>query len=126
MRCCKEVVLFMWMARPRGQSLLAEPAAQTGQVTLAGTQTGVGLEGERRDLPLFGPGGYYWSPRRGDQVLVIKTGPEEAPALVGVRQTEDLEPGEVFLSAAEGAGIRLKPDGTIALVGTITVNGKEV
>ena len=116
----------MWMARPGGQSLLEEPAAQTGQVTLAGTPAGVGLEGERRDLPLFGPGGYHWAPRRGDQVLVVKTGPEEAPALVGVRQEEDLEPGEVWLSVAEGAGIRLKPDGTIALTGKITVNGQEV
>ena len=116
----------MWMARPRGRSLLEEPAAQTGQVTLAGTPAGVGLEGERRDLPLFGPGGYHWAPRRGDQVLVVKTGSEEVPALVGVRQEEVLEPGEVWLSAAEGAGIRLKPDGTIALTGKITVNGQEV
>ena len=45
---------------------------------------------------------------------------------MGVRQEEDLEPGEVFLSVAEGAGIRLKPDGTIALTGKITVNGQEV
>lgn len=116
----------MWMARPRGQSLLEEPTAQTGQVTLAGTPAGVGLEGERREIPIFGPGGYRWAPGRGDQVLVVKTGPEESPALVGVRQEEALEPGEVYLSVAEGAGIRLKPDGTIALTGKITVNGQEV
>lgn len=116
----------MWMARPRGQSLLEEPAAQTGQVTLAGTPAGVGLEGERREVPLFGPGGYHWAPSRGDRVLVIKTGPEETPAAVGVQTDEDLAPGEVWLSVAEGAGIRLKPDGTIALTGTVTVNGREV
>ena len=116
----------MWMARPRGQSLLEEPAAQTGPVTVDGILVGVGLEGERRDVALFGPGGYHWAPGRGDQVLVVKTGPEEAPALVGVRQEDDLEPGEVFLSVAEGAGIRLKPDGTIALTGKITINGQEV
>ena len=116
----------MWMARPRGQSLLEEPAAQTGQVTLSGTPAGVGLEGERREVPLFGPGGYRWAPARGDQVLVVKTGPEQTPALVGVRQEEVLEPGEVFLSVAEGAGIRLSPDGTIALTGKVTVYGQEV
>lgn len=116
----------MWMARPRGHSLLEEPAAQTGQVTLAGIPAGVGLEGERRDVPLFGPGGYHWAPSRGDTVLVIKTGPEEAPAGIGVRETQDLEPGEVWISVAEGAGIRLKPDGTIALTGKVTVNGQEV
>ena len=116
----------MWMARPRGKDLLEEPVAQGGQVTLAGSPAGVVLEGERRNLPLFGPGGYRWAPGRGDQVLVVKTGPEESPALVGVRQEEALEPGEVYLSVAEGAGIRLKPDGTIALTGKITVNGQEV
>lgn len=116
----------MWMARPRGRDLLEEETAQTGQVTLAGTPAGVGLEGERREVPLFGPGGYHWAPHQGDTVLVIKTGPEESPAAVGVRETEDLEPGEVWLSVAEGAGIRLKPDGTIALTGKVTVNGQEV
>ena len=116
----------MWMARPRGQSLLEEPAAQTGAVTLAGTPAGVGLEGERRGVPLCGPGGYHWAPRRGDRVLVIKTGPEEAPAGVGVLTEESLEPGEVWISAAAGAGIRLKPDGTIALTGKVTINGQEV
>ena len=40
----------MWMARPRGQNLLDEPTAQAGQVTLAGAQLGVGLEGEPRDF----------------------------------------------------------------------------
>ena len=112
--------------KTQGAEPLEEPTAQTGQVTLAGTPAGVGLEGERREIPIFGPGGYRWAPGRGDQVLVVKTGPEESPALVGVRQEEALEPGEVFLSVAEGAGIRLKPDGTIALTGKITVNGQEV
>ncbi len=116
----------MWMARPRGKDLLEEPAAQAGQVTLAGSPAGVVLEGERRNLPLFGPGGYRWAPSRGDRVLVIKTGPEEAPAGVGVLTEEDLAPGEVWISAAAGAGIRLKPDGTIALTGKVTVNGQEV
>jgi hypothetical protein len=59
-------------------------------------------------------------------VLVIKTGMEEAPVLAGVLEEEDLEPGEIWLSVAEGAGIRLKPDGTIALEGKVTVNGREV
>lgn len=116
----------MWMARPRGKDLLEEPVAQAGQVTLAGSPAGVVLEGERRNLPLFGPGGYRWSPRQGETVLVVKTGREEPSALVGVQQEGDLEPGEVCLSVAQGAEIRLKPDGTIALTGRVTVNGQEV
>ena len=116
----------MWMAKPRGQDLLEEPAAQAGTVTLEGAAPGVGLEGEKRNVTLYGPGGYRWAPRQGDQVLVIKTGPEEAPAGVGVRLEEGLEPGEVWITASAGTGIRLKPDGTIALTGKVTVNGQEV
>ena len=108
----------MWMARPRGQSLLEEPAAQTGAVTLAGTPAGVGLEGERRGVPLCGPGGYHWAPRRGDRVLVIKTG--EGEHLV-VGETGDSQPEEICLHAS-GAEIRLK-NGTVSVTGNLQVSG---
>ena len=53
--------------------------------------------------------------------------------LLGVEDTlPGLEPGEVFLSAAEGVGVRLTGDGKILLTGdvqitgTLRLNGKEV
>lgn len=113
----------MWMAN-RNQPPMGEPAAELGQVTLS-EEPGVALAGERRGLPVCAPGGYRWTPARGDTVLVIKTGPEEAPCVVGQLQ-EAGEPGEVYLSVADGAGIRLKADGSIQLTGKVSVNGREV
>lgn len=41
------------------------------------------LAGERRDVALCLPGGYHWTPKRGDTVLVVKGGAEGAPCIVG-------------------------------------------
>lgn len=113
----------MWMAE-RPAAPLAEPAAELGQVTLDGG-AGVALAGERRGVPVCAPGGYRWTPARGDTVLVVKTGPEAAPCVAGQLQPEG-EPGEVYISVADGAGIRLRPDGTVAITGRVTINGEEV
>lgn len=114
----------MWMAN-RNQTPLGEPAAELGQVTLS-EEPGVALGGERRGLPVCSPGGYRWTPARGDTVLVIKTGPEAAPCVAGQVQGETGEPGEVYISAAAGAGVRLKADGSVEITGRVTINGKEV
>ena len=91
------------------------------------------LEGERRQVGRWLPGGYHWTPRRGESVLVVKSGAEGEACLLGVEDTlPGLEPGEVFLSAAEGVGVRLTGDGKILLTGdvqitgTLRLNGKEV
>lgn len=116
----------MWMAeqhrrrRPGG-------GAQIGSVTLEGDPAGVCLDGERRELPVFGPGGYLWRPAREDQVLVIKTGADgETPCVAGKRneRSVQLAEGEVLIYSGSAA-IRLS-GGTIALEGTVLVNGKEV
>lgn len=121
----------MWMARQ--QQPVGEESVQKGQVTVAGEKAAVALEGERRQVGRWLPGGYHWTPRRGDTVLVVKSGAEEEPCLLGVEDTlPELEPGEVFLSAAEGVGVRLTADGKILLLGdvqvtgSLQVNGKEV
>ena len=131
----------MWMTNRQEQEALKEPAAELGQVTLSGAGTGVALAGERRNITLCGPGGYHWAPVQGDTVLVVKSGPEQAPCITGVAEETEamaLEPGEVCLSAALGSGLHLRPDGTIllegpvqltgtlAIQGTLTVNGREV
>lgn len=116
----------MFLADRQTREVLQEPAAELGQVTVSGEKTGVALAGERRNVTRCGPGGYHWAPARGDTVLVIKCGPEQAPCVAGQVDGADLEPGEVFLSVASGAGIRLKPDGRVQITGTVTVNGKEV
>ena len=121
----------MWMARGRPGDILQEPPAELGQVTLSGALVGVALAGERRNVTVCLPGGYHWTPERGQTVLVVKSGPEGAPCVVGT-PAEEAQGGEVWLSVAQGAEIRLGQDGVIRLTGpvevqgSLTVNGQEV
>lgn len=122
----------MWMTDRQVREDLREPAAELGQVTLAGGG-GVALAGERRNVTLCLPGGYHWTPRRGETVLVIKSGPDQAPCVTGqAGEDRDLPPGEVVLSVKEGTAIRLKAGGGIeitgqvAVTGSLTVNGRDV
>ena len=59
----------------------------------------------------------------GTTVLVVKSGPEEAPCVVGGLVEESIRPGEVWISVAPGAGIRLTKEGTIQLQGRVEVEG---
>ena len=115
----------MWMSGRQVQEELAEPTAELGQVTVSGGATGVALEGERRNVTLCLPGGYHWTPRRGETVLVVKSGPDLAPCVTGrAVMQEGLEPGEALLSVSEGSAIRLKADGGIEITGEVTVTGR--
>ena len=133
----------MWMAKTPQADPLAEPGAELGQVTLAGPPVGVALAGERRNVTVCLPGerrnvtvclpgGYHWTPQPGQAVLVVKSGPEGSPCLVGAPEAEGTVPGEVWLSVAPGVGVRLTKDGKLRLQGpvevdgTLTVNGQEV
>lgn len=109
----------MWLSKMSAHAL-SEPtsAADMGVVTIGGAQPGVQTDGERRNLPVCGPGGYRWTPRKGAEVLVIKTG--EGEHLV-VGETGDSQPEEICLRAS-GAEIRLK-NGTVSVTGNLQVSG---
>ena len=117
----------MWISQRQSADLSRESAAETGLVTLGGDPACVYLEGERRLLPVYGPGGVQWLPQPGDQVLVLKAGSgRESPCLVGRRQDgqDGLQPGETALS---GGGARLLLSGGKArLSGGLTIDGKEL
>lgn len=105
------------------------PAGQafTGPVTVPGRAVGAYVEGERREMEVFAPGGYYWAPGLGDEVLVVKAGEQgERPCVVGtaVGQAE-LMPGEVLISTGKAA-VRLSPSGDVAVTGYFSVNGMTV
>lgn len=124
--------MTMWMSDRQAREDLAEPGAELGQITLA-DGAGVSLEGERRNVVLCLPGGYHWTPRRGETVLVVKSGPDLAPCITGrADDPRGLVPGEAVLSVAEGTAIRLKTGGGIEITGpveiagSLTVNGREV
>lgn len=74
----------MWIAEQGRRRPQADGTALVGQVTLPGDPAAVYLDGERRELPVYGPGGYVWRPAKDQQVLVLKTGAAgEAPCVAG-------------------------------------------
>lgn len=74
----------MWISEQGRRRTEPDGTALVGRVTLPGDPAGVYLAGERRELPVFGPGGYVWRPEEGEQVLVLKTGQAgEAPCVAG-------------------------------------------
>ena len=95
----------MWMAE-RGRRLpVQEAEAELGQVTLGGDPAAVLLGGERRQVPVYSPGGYAWRPAAGDRVLVLKAGGErESPVFWAERRTAAGWPRERPGSAAAAAG----------------------
>ncbi len=102
-------------------------AAFTGPVTLPGERAGAWLEGERRGVEVYAPGGYHWVPRLGEQMLVLKAGESgEQPCAVGVwAGGQDLQPGEVLITAG-AASLKLSLDGTVEVRGQLRVNGVPV
>ncbi len=130
----------MWLSRQ------VKPAADTGGAdlgvtTISGQKVGVVTRGEVRDLPVYGPGGYLWTPANGAAVLVVKGGPGgEEQCVAGTRPQEEarrIEPGEVYLYGPGGNSVYLKKDGSVeirgsrvsvagelAVSGRLTVNGR--
>lgn len=113
----------MWSGQQGRLLPVEEPGAELGEVTLGGDPAGVVLGGERRSIPVYGPGGYAWRPSVGDQVLVLKAGAErESPCIVGrVQKNVTLGPGETAVSGGDSA-VYLKA-GQLDLRGTVTING---
>lgn len=99
-------------------------SALTGPATLAGGSA-VWLEGERRGIRLYAPGGYHWVPRRGEELLVLKTGTGEPPCALGAEAAEakGLRPGEVLLTAGPCA-VKLGLDGKLTLTGQVEIRGE--
>lgn len=116
----------MWTSKPAPRLPSEEPWADTGTVTLGGDPAAVSLGGERRQVPVYAPGGYQWRPAAGDQVLVLKAGAQrESPCVAGVCcQSGELSPGEVRISSGSGQ-IRLR-DNQVEIQGQLWVNGEQL
>lgn len=114
----------MWTSKPAPRLPSEEPWADTGTVTLGGDPAAVSLGGERRQVPIYAPGGYQWRPAAGDQVLVLKMGAQrESPCVAGVCcQSGALSPGEVRISSGSGQ-ISLR-DGRVEVQGQLWVNAE--
>lgn len=99
----------MWLSGQQKRPAQAGEG-QTGIVTIGGAAPAVQLESERRNLDLYGPGGYHWAPKAGQRVLVLKTEGED-PCVIGAKQGEQT-PEQVCLEADQ-----------VELRGEILVNG---
>lgn len=102
----------MWLSERKSAK---QNDALTGNVTLSGEKCAVMGFSEHRDIGIYTPGGYYWRPCVGDEVLVLKDG-----GIMGRRCSDmGLSPGEVCIRSAGGAEIRLLNDGTVHIKGKI-------
>lgn len=119
----------MWLSRQQKRNGQDVPV-ETGEVTLSGETVAVELDSERRELPVYAPGGYRWRPKPGQKVLVLKTA--EGPCVVGTPSAGGLNEGETGMAVEGGAEVVLKEDGLIAMErnveigGTLTVGGEEL
>lgn len=88
----------MWLSGQQKQPA-DSGESQIGIVTIGGGEPAVMLDCERRSLPMYGPGGYTWTPRVGQRVLVIQ-GQGEVPCVVGTRQGQ-ASPDRVTVSGRQ-------------------------
>lgn len=116
----------MFLARREGQERQSSEAL-TGPVTLPGDPAGAYLEGERRGIAVYAPGGYHWVPDIGNEVLVLKTGQRgEKPCAIGVATGEEgLKPGEILIKCGK-ASIKLTEDKRVEIKGWLVVNGEMI
>ena len=116
----------MWLSKQM-KPVPVTADADMGVTTIAGDRVGVVTRGEVRDLPVYGPGGYLWTPENGAAVLVIKGGPGgEEQCVAGTRPPQapaGIRPGEVYLYGPAGNSVYLKRDGSIELTGQVSVSG---
>ena len=102
----------MWLSERKG---FKKNDAISGSVTLSGDKCAVMGYSEHRGIEIYSPGGYFWRPCVGDDVLVIKDG-----GILGRKiENDGLLPGEVCIRSAGGAEIRLLNDGTVHIKGEI-------
>jgi len=109
---------------------LSERAAaksRSASVAEVGTATGgmsVCTDAEKRNLPVYSPGGYAWSPKFGDDVLVMKCADGLSRVVSAVCEPhEGMENGEILIYSC-GASICLKNDGRILFNGDVYINGE--
>ena len=124
----------MWLSK-QIKPVAATSDADLGVTTISGEQVGVVTRGEVRDLPVYGPGGYLWTPPNGAAVLVVKGGPGgEEQCVAGMRPLEapnSVAPGEVCIYGPGGNMVYLRRDGnvvisgkTVSISGTLIINGE--
>ena len=97
----------------------------TGITTIGGGNAAVYTDVELRKTAVYSPGGYFWYPKVGQDVIVIKSDDKEI-CIAGSRQEEipaGMEKGDVFIKSDGAAIIKIKKSGKIILSGQVEVEG---
>lgn len=121
----------MWLSEKAALgSRESVPGAEVGTVTAGGVRPSVMLGGERRKLEVVSPGGIFWAPVQGEQVLVTRCGDEEFVS-GALRTAPDIAPGEVCVRTGSScvrvfADGRIELDGVVNVVGELQLNGANI
>ncbi len=108
----------MWIGKQVAQTREKEADAQVGVVTVGGTSPAVTTDGERRQLQVACPGGFWWRPSSEDSVLVV----DGAVAGCFADCPMTLSAGEIYVSGG-GSSIYFQSSGRVDITGTIYING---
>ena len=114
----------MWLSK-RTTQRPTDDGTIVGEVTIGGERAGVYMGGERRDLMVCAPGGYFWMPKVGDETLVIQCvdGMKLCAGLPMEKAPEGMEAGEVTIRSAGDAVLWLKNDGSMEVRGDVELTG---
>ena len=112
----------MWLAKQVLRQ--AKPTAtEIGVITMAGNEQAVHTDREYRNITVYAPGGYFWRPDFGQNMLVLKDANDNA-CISGMLQSPpaDIQAGEVYIKS-KTAEIKLKNDGSIRISGAVQIDG---
>ena len=114
----------MWLSK-RTTQRPTDDGTLVGEVTIGGDHPGVYMGGERRNLPVCAPGGYFWMPKVGDETLVIKCvdGMKVCTGLPMEKAPDGMEAGEVTIRSDGDTVLWLKNDGTMEVRGDVELTG---
>ncbi len=114
----------MWLSNRKTRA--ETYGASVGEVTIGGRKTALYTDGEKRNSTFFSPGGYYWIPSCGQNMIVIK-GEDNEVFCMDREVTQlpiEMQEGEVYIVSDGKASLYLKNDGTIQISGDISVSGR--
>lgn len=101
------------------------PTVQTGKSTLnSNGKTEAVSSGVSRDIEVYSPYGYAFSLPSGEKMLLAECEGNQA-GIGTLNDNGDIETGEIKITAASGAYIYLKNDGSVIING-LKINAKGV
>lgn len=106
----------MWISR-QIMKLQEQPTVQTGVSTLnRNGEVDAVSTGADRNINIYAPYGYSFSLPAGVDMLLTKSDGEQA-AIGVLMKNSNVRPGEVRITAASGAYIHLKDNGSVVING---------